>query len=387
MTSEVERCQIPCVPIFKNDTNPDAVTYCTKEDLRQCYKERDKEITFYDAVDWKRKLSPNIESFMTTFAERLTRNQLLMQKIQDAYTYAPFPAESSWNSLTEEEKKKYKFDKGRPKRFANLLIEVVKNEDYTNCNNLIINFVLYRGAVAGRQRQVLFHISLHSIKPIFYRDKVRSRSGCGYYARPDTCKVEEGTETHPTDSGPFHYTINTLYWGDKTRCGDREDLPHLEFVADVNKPGKFKRTLKGDIVTPIRHAKIVLSKNAMESLDPEISRAKALLKKNYNERMSQKLSASTENIARAFLSENDVNLRNQARILEEEIRSRFTKEQEPLIKSILIDIHLEIYFAFIDFWNNELFPSIRRKNESGGGTRKQKRRMKTTRRLVAHKHK
>lgn len=258
---------IPCVPYFFKDNEPDVKKECPNTLLRDCYKPREKDINFYNQVNWQ-LLTTYFEEYMKLFAVRLSQDRDIAKLLQETYTYGPFPPEREWETTTI------------PPYYAFIEARVIKNDDYERCFNLMANITINRGAAArgGITEQIISHISLHPRQPKYYRDTLRSRSGCGYYNRPDGCRLGEGEESHPTDSGPFHYTINTVTWGEKEiSC----EGPNLEFQVDEERQGYFLPVIPGSFEAALSTIPLKFQEVKLPGQNGVITEAKSRIKRRF----------------------------------------------------------------------------------------------------------
>jgi hypothetical protein len=317
--------QIPCVPYFFNDRDPLIRKDCPTTLLQQCYKPRAKDIFFYNGVNWQ-LLTKHFEEYMKLFAERLSENREIAELLQQTYTYGPFPPEEEWPTSS------------RPTNYANIEARVIKNDDYNRCYNLMANLVLNRGVAArpGITEQIISHISLHPRQPKFYRDTLRSRSGCGFYNRPDGCRLGENEESHPTDSGPFHYTINTVTWGEKEiSC----EGPNMEFQVDEDpsRQGYFLPVVPGSFEEALSTIPFTFQEQKLPGQNGVITNTKSRLKRAFEEK--QRETETTQALANAQLLETEKEaIRKQALALGfdeeriEEAMKRVTKNVQKRVK-------------------------------------------------------
>jgi hypothetical protein len=293
---------IPCVPYFYWDKDPLIYKECPKPLLQNCYKPRLTDEFFYNRVNWQ-ILAEHFEDYMTLFAQRLSNDVEIAKLLQETYTYGPYPPEREWETST------------RPPTYADLEARVIKNDDYLRCYNLMANLVINRGVAArpGITEQIISHISFHPRKPKYYRDSLRSRSGCGYYNRPDGCRLGEGEESHPTDSGPFHYTINTVSWGEKTLpC----EGPNIEFLTDQDpsRHGTFLSVIPKTFEEDLLRIPIVFQEKKLPGQNGVVSQTKARIKHAFEQQ--QQAMETTQALANAEMLETEKEaIRQQAAAL------------------------------------------------------------------------
>lgn len=401
---------IPCVPLFYKDEQPEIQKMCPFELLHQCYSLRDKEKIFYKEVNWD-TLTKYFQDYMNVFVNRLSKDRDIAQLLQQVYTYGPYPPEEEWGAE-------------RPANFAYLEARVVKNDDFLKCRNLMVKLVLNRGVAAkpAPKEQEISHISLHPSTPKYYRDRLRSRSGCGYYPRPAACQLEEGQNSHPTDSGPFHYYINTLVWG-------QTDIPYipclgptLEFLMDESNPGRFLSVIPGSFLERLHTIPIEFREEKLQGQNGVIQQARLRVKQAFNaaeaaasseqdlanvEMIYEEQQAARQQAEAAGFSEEqiqkvlervgkEVKRRFQARETAKKLRLRENQDAaaQQAVKQLRIRslrnrgnirnnetnnagytrvlaqrverqlemvnaLHLLIYREFIEFWNTTMFPAKR----------------------------
>lgn len=191
----------------------------------KCFLDRDSERAFYTAIDWS-VLKENIPNYMNYFLAQIVSDTALTKEIETLYGYGPL-----------QEKKE-----GRRDNYAEFRFKLVENEDYKFCNNLILKVLLYRGDIARvKQSKVLFHISLHPKLPDYVRNKLRSRSGCGYYKKPSANAAAAGAGAPEEENSPFGYAIESIDWDGPLLTADNVNRPWLPLLADARVPGTFKR--------------------------------------------------------------------------------------------------------------------------------------------------
>lgn len=202
----LEECDMPCVPEFTKIGDPSVKKPCPLSLLgpSNCYLLQESENRIFTNVDWD-ILYNNIDTYMKLFVEQITRNEKLCDQIAGSYSFNPRVTGTI-----------------DPSKYAQLLYQIVKNNDYINCKNLIIKFYLDRKEyVTGREKskQAIFHISLHPPLPKYYTDDKHSRGGCGFFRR-----ICDNTSIATNTCGSevsFNYTIDSIEWGgNKFEFGD-----------------------------------------------------------------------------------------------------------------------------------------------------------------------
>lgn len=319
----LQPCHVDCVPAFRKNTNPNIIKECPLDMLTptKCFVDRETERAFYDAIDWS-VLKDNITNYMNYFLTQIAADIPLTKDIEKLYGYGPL-----------QEKKE-----GRRDKYAEFRFKLVENEDYRECNNLILKVSLYRGDIAkGKQSKVLCHISLHPKLPVYVRNKLRSRSGCGFYKKPEVnAAAAAGAGAGEEENSPFGYAIESIDWDGPLMTAEDANRPWLALLADTRVPGTFRR-------------------------NP--ARFETLFKADFTD-------------------------------------GRKEDRDLPDLK-LVNDVHKGIYNKFVETWNTTWLPGVEgrasaagevleqalpRLLRTAGGTRKRRRRRNKTRRLVAHKH-
>jgi hypothetical protein len=362
----LDACDIPCVPVFRKNTNESITKSCDESMLSsaRCYTETEAQDQFYNAIKWN-LLSDTINTSMGYFVEELNTNIELGALIQKAYKFGPIRDPRGATT----------------KRFGRLGVFVVNNEHLQFCKNLILKLTLT--SIGGRIQE-LSHISLHPKLPFYYRDTRKSRSGCGYYAkgvpahpsgsgaprgRSRSRSAERGssaaaagrsrsrsTETE-AETGPFHYKVDTLYWKDAPFRANQKHIPFMEFHPDPSQPGHFREGV-GDFREEIRRHKIVLEKKKpkeapkvlttrIKSQAAEQARSEAAAgessKKREKEIFKQLMSVALESVPEPEAGTDD-----------EGTLSRDMAEQIETLNRI----HQTISHEFLRFWNTKLLTGV-----------------------------
>lgn len=416
MSSLLEACAHKCVPYYFKDTEPEKHYECPEVNPRTCYKPRLQDESFYRSIKWDALLR-NIEEYMTIFAQQISESREISDLMREVYKYGPYP-------LSE-------LKDGMPIDYAFFETKIEQNDDSKHCYNILIRFVINRGiTVKGRKKQEIAHISLHPRAPKFYRDSSRSRSGCGYYERPEEYLLEEGQESHPSDTGPFHYVIDTFYWGDEGRHIDR---PTLEFGIQEERGGAFMPKLESGFSPSVDEFPVVLDLEYPEDLDETLERQKEETRKAYEESLEGLSKVERKKASKVFAKEQQAMVKSERdRLIREyylqnkaneetieNVRSRRNAYRVKLHRQSLLELHKYLYLSFINFWNTEMInlkvtnrkktnrlPTVKKYRlkltlgkktaasaatgaDAGvaGGTRKKKRVSHKTRRSVADKHK
>ena len=133
-------------------------------------------------------------------------------------------------------------DERRRNTYAEYKFKLVENDDYKQCDNLILKVMLFRGPIPkGKQSKVLFHISLHPKLPQYVRDTRRSRSGCGFYKKTPANAAAAGADIPEDTNSPFGYAIESIDWDGPLMTAMNENRPWLPLLVDPRDPGTFRR--------------------------------------------------------------------------------------------------------------------------------------------------
>ncbi len=159
---------------------------------------------------------------MNVFMTELTKDIALTKQVEELYGYGPLQ------------------EKTKRGKYAEYRFKLVENDDYKQCDNIILKVFLYRGPVEkGKQSKPLFHISLHPKLPKYVRDRLRSRSGCGFFEKHPGEAANEAEE----ENSPFGYTIESLDWDGPVLDSTNPNSPWLPLLVDPRDPGSFRRNL------------------------------------------------------------------------------------------------------------------------------------------------
>jgi len=349
----MEPCDIPCVPQFQKNTNTSVTKKCDDELLSssQCHLETSLENRFYNAINWN-VLTRNIDTWMGYFVEELNNNHALASLIQQAYKFGPIHDESAASN-----------------RFGRLGFKVLNDEHLRFCNNIVVKLTL---TSKGGRQQFLSHISLHPKLPIYYRDTRRSRSGCGYYQRHATLnknaargRTANGSGSGArsrnaeveSETGPFHYKVDTLYWKDKPFHYGQKHIPFMEFQPDPAHPGHFLEGM-GDFRDAISRNEIILEKKKPKKLEDSValelkSRAVETARRELGGKKANK--AKELEVYKVLLSDALASMHEpEANSDDEGALSRDLLEQIEALNRI----HQTITHDFLKFWNEKLLVGV-----------------------------
>ena len=399
----LEPCETDCVPFMFKNEDPNVMKQCEPERLQHCYQPRKTEDIFYKAISWQ-NLYKYLQYYMDEFARRVSQDLVITELMQKVYTYGPYPPEKYWG-------------KSRPKNYALFEATIVKNDNYEHCKDIIVKLVINRGAAATPKptSNIIAHISLHPKQPVYYREELRSRSGCGFYFRPPGYRPAKGEESHPTDTGPFHYAINSLGWAHQLPS---DQQPAIQFLVDQENPGNFlpmvpdeykndltriplnvDKKIPGEdgIILDIKKKKKTEfeernkhpnTKNELESAEAQSAEEDALQKKAEEEGLSPEIvEQELKKIRRRYgkLASDREKEKKITRLAEIDIaveeglkryRAKYYREsgnigenesnnvglarvEEKLLdnhRELLFKFHSLLYREFIDFWNGTMVP-------------------------------
>lgn len=362
---------IPCVPRFHKNSNGSLATECDDSlvSAERCYKERMSETPFYEAINWD-YLAENIEQFMNIFVQRINYDEPLSRFIQNAYIYGPLP------------------DPRNPKPIKYVRAELEKNDDWNKCQNIIVKFTLPVGEF--KRGFSLGHISLHPKLSKYYRDKTRSRSGCGYYKKEGACgstdvgKSSAAAAAAPASagagpsvcngdacSGPFHYKVDSLFYRDKGFHCDRDMIPFIQFHVDPQNPVRFIQEtvdlrpqlasyaakIAPKLSTPV---KLKVEKGVLTKVvKPEVKRrtdaffsGQNVTPKEHMLKMTQIEEQVIDEMLRAGTIE--INTNATAEVNEQLVGTTATSIDEQI--EALNNFHTRVASMFIHFWNTEMIP-------------------------------
>lgn len=330
--TSLEPCETRCVPEFQKNENPNIKKQCDPSLLTDdlCFLEKDAEKIFYDAIDWK-ILKENINTYMGYFIEELNQNEKLGRLIQQVYKFGPIPNEVGVTV----------------RRFARLGFQIIANDNFRFCDNIVVNINLN----TGKRTQAIAHISLHPKLPVYYREKLRKRSGCGYYQRSAT-----GVESKEVEElfGPFHYVIDTLYWKNPVFPSTSKDVPFTRFNPDPRKPGLFLNSVKNFTENIARHP--IDSESFERSLPMDIV---LKLKEKAKEKAAEFFLGQPKPPQALYRK----TLKDFYKELEQEELATGTLDPEKkgsglmdveTHKEALKIVHTSIASNFIDFWNTKM---------------------------------
>lgn len=354
----LDPCDIPCVPQFQKNTNTSVTKKCDDELLSssQCHLETSLENRFYTAINWN-VLTRNINTWMGYFVEELNNNQALASLIQQAYKFGPIRDESAAS-----------------KRFGRLGFKVLNDENLRFCENIVVKLTL---TSKGGREQFLSHISLHPKLPIYYRDTRRSRSGCGYYQRlPQSsnngapaasgsgARARSRSAEVESETGPFHYKVDTLYWKDKPFHYGQKHIPFMEFHPDPEHPGHFLEGM-GDFREDISRHEIILEKKKPKKLEDSValelkSRAVETARRELGGKKANK--AKELEVYKVLLSDALASMPEpEANSDDEGTLSRDIREQIEALNRI----HQIISHEFLQFWNQKLVVGVKEEKNKG----------------------
>jgi hypothetical protein len=358
-TNNSRVCALDCAPkLHKNDDESDVID-CSPEKLTasKCYLPRDFEDSFYEAVDWE-KLASSFNDWMGYFVEdEINRDPFLAAKIKKVYKYGPIRDKRG----------------ATIKRFGRIGFKMVDNDSWKKCKNMIIKITLQSGR--GLKAQNLAHISLHPMMPFYHRDKTRSRSGCGFYARgsPATTLRAAGSASASAntsdDSGPFHYKVDTLFWRQKEFDSGDDNIPTVIFHVNPDKPGYFLENRINDLTPAIReHRDIIVLRGERPAIQvPDTvaqyvkSLATQMVAPGADKTEKKKIEKMLQSQVKSALAAASLGTE-----LPENAEGALTSSIAEQIK-LLNDIHTEIARKFLRFWNRCIVKGkVRESNEYPG---------------------
>ena len=181
--------------------NKNDVLSCHNYDKSKCYTD-EKYMKFYNAIDWT-TFKNKSEYFMNSFSKQITQSMQDNTKIKETIlTHYLIDLSENENALFK--------------------VQLATGTDnYNNCDDIVWSFCIeYMNASKTSTRCFrLFHIAMHSRRPIYVMGSTRSTFTCAFTP----------IKTEILDVGPFHYKI------------DNVELPMKDSKVIVNKGLDRKR--------------------------------------------------------------------------------------------------------------------------------------------------